>query len=34
MLVRLVHTATFLAIKYAVEFITCGFIIAGVIRHW
>jgi hypothetical protein len=31
---RKLHDERFIALKWAVEFITCFFIIAGVIRHW
>ena len=31
---RFMHSTGFLAVKFALEFVTCGFIIAGVIRHW
>jgi len=34
MYVKLFHSSKFLAVKYLVEFITCCFIIAGVVHHW
>ena len=33
-MVEFIHSDEFLAIKFAVEFVTCFAIVLGVIHHW